>query len=123
MSEAQIREMFRLLHRPTQSDRERWATSQLVAEIWCCGDELDGLCYQPQIDRVEPNRRAGFPWVHRTEVWRGTFVNGPTTEEYERLTTELREGAKLHGIELVEREGFWAHGTKPLAGSQEGSAE
>lgn len=113
MSEFQVREMFRVLsERPTTQERERWASTRLSATIWCCDDEYDGLCYQPQIDRLTPNRTAGYPWIHREQVWSGTFVNEPTSEEYANLSAELREAAGEHGIELIEREGFMPHGER-----------
>lgn len=99
--------MFRRLEEPPTSDERRhWAATRLVATIWCCGDELDGLCYQPQIDRVTPNEVAGYPWVRREEVWRGTFVNESDGREYRRLTVELRRAARRLGIPLAEKEGY-----------------
>lgn len=119
MSYEQVAEMFRRLDNPpTPDERRGWDTPRLVAQVWCCGDDLDGLCYQPQIDRVTPNTNVGYPWVKREAVWRGTFVNEPDPDEYARLTTELREGASLHSIPLAEREHYFPYGVRSEAGPE-----
>ena len=113
MNEEQVREMFRRLDTPpTANERRIWASSsRLVATIWCCGDEVDGLCYEPQIDRVTPNTEVGYPWVRREAVWRGTFVNEPEPGECDNLAAELRTGAALYGIPLTDEDGFVLHGS------------
>ena len=83
--------------------------TKLVAELWCCDDELDGLCYEPRIDRTRPHPvTKGF--VLREEVWRGTFVNEPEPAEYEAIKQELRDAAARYGIPLTEEEGWTPFG-------------
>lgn len=87
-----------------------WRRVRLVAYVWCCDDELDGLCYQPRITRYKPNERIGYPWLVLEKVWDGTFVNDPEPDEYERIRTELRTAAAERGIPLAERELSWPYG-------------
>jgi hypothetical protein len=83
--------------------------SRLIAEIWCCDDELDGLCYRPQIRRVTGTQR-GFP--RHEGIWEGTFVNSPEPGELIQLKAELREAAARYGIPLTEKDGWLPFGDR-----------
>lgn len=79
--------------------RDEWRKTRLEAQIWGCGDEICD-CHQAQIERIRPNFKAGFPWVLREVVWRGTFACGG--EEVWRMREELHEAARGLGIMLDE---------------------
>jgi hypothetical protein len=70
--------------------------STLHAELWCCGDELDGLCYQPRVWRRVPI--SGERWPVRQAVWSGTFVNEPDLQEYAAMKRELLDKMAEYGI-------------------------
>jgi hypothetical protein len=76
---------------------DNWGRTYLEAQIWHCGDEICN-CYQPQIDEISPNCSAGYPWIRRKEIWRGTFCSDPSHEEYEAMIRELTEKAKNLGV-------------------------
>lgn len=81
-------------------DVERWKRPRIVAQVWGCGDECS--CYQPEIVRVEPNFEAGFPWIKRTELWKGLFLSEPwdTPREWAKQAREFKAAAKRYGIRL-----------------------
>ena len=78
-----------------------WETERTVAHIWWCGDdECD--CIQPVIERITPNREAGYPWIRRETIWAGTFVSrgsywtdGPDDDALEK---ELQAACQERGI-------------------------
>jgi len=84
-------------------NRSEWVKGRTEARIWWCGDyECD--CIQPRIERVTPNREAGYPWIRRETLWEGTFVSTgqdssgyPDGVTYESLIEELREASKAYG--------------------------
>jgi hypothetical protein len=83
------------------SDYTRWETPRLQARIWDCDDDCD--CHQAQIDRVTPNREAGYPWIRRERIWQGTYASfdggvWPEGMSYEQLEVELRQGCEANGI-------------------------
>lgn len=69
---------------------QEWAQPILEARLWWCEDELCD-CYQPQIDRITPNREAGYPWIRREAIWRGTFHSSPDAKEFAQMKRELKE--------------------------------
>lgn len=77
--------------------RESWLKKWLVAEIWNCNDEYCD-CHQPQISRVSPSFKAGYPWVKRERIWEGTFISAPSLREYRRLERELSEAKERFEI-------------------------
>lgn len=66
-----------------------WEDTYEESYIWYCGDEICD-CYQPVIEEVSPNRKAGHPWVKRRRVWEGTFFSRPHLEEHKEMAEELR---------------------------------
>lgn len=83
------------------SDLAEWARTLLVAGMWSCEDE-DCDCTQPQIDRITPNREAGYPWIRREAVWRGTFRSQADLDERLAQRAELAAAAAERGITLDE---------------------
>jgi len=82
-----------------KDDRRReWLTPRLIAHVWWCGDDMCD-CQQPLIERIDPNGRAGFPWIRRTKLWEGEFTSGAEPGTSERLERELKEAAARYGIE------------------------
>lgn len=84
----------------SDEDRKRWAATRLEARLWWCGDDVC-CCYQPQIDLLTPNLGAGYPWIRREEVWRGTFISDPSFEELVGLEKELAEAGEKFGAPLT----------------------
>jgi hypothetical protein len=76
---------------------DNWGRTYLEAQIWHCGDEICN-CYQPQIDEISPNHCGGYPWIHRKEIWRGSFISEPNPKELSAMQKELAEKAKELGI-------------------------
>jgi hypothetical protein len=91
--------------RPSEAEKEAWTQTKLVAYMWCCDDEGDGLCFQPRIERSRPNTTFGFPARRPETLWKGTFVNEGSVEEMDALYEELRVAAAAHGI-VVDENGF-----------------
>lgn len=79
------------------TDRERWEHPKIVGEMWSCEDDYCD-CHQPQIDRITPNREAGFPWIKRERLWTGTFK---TDGEMDGLWEELKAACAEHGLTWV----------------------
>ena len=75
-----------------------WQKEWLIAELWNCGDICN--CYNPQITKISPNRKAGYPWVIREQVWEGDFISGPERNELAALLWDLRKEAKKYKIKL-----------------------
>ncbi len=67
---------------------EAWNTERVVAEMWWCGDAVCD-CTQPIIDRITPNRDAGYPWIRRERLWDGSFHSNATPEEILAQWAEL----------------------------------
>ena len=78
---------------------EEWELARLEARLWWCGDE-ECNCYQPQVTKITPNREAGYPWIHREDVWQGTFISSPDMKEMNGLLKELKYAAKRYSIRL-----------------------
>ena len=77
-----------------------WGVSFLWAEVWWCGDDHCD-CTQAQINRIEPNRNAGPPWINRETVWEGPFH----TDSWEEPGSAMRElEARLAELEAVGAE-------------------
>jgi hypothetical protein len=86
-------------------------SNRIVAHMWCCDDEGDGMCYQPQITRYTPlkgGRLAQF------SVWEGTFVNQPSVEENEQICKELMQAGADFGIEMEWKKGWFPYGVKEI---------
>jgi len=79
-----------------------WLQTKLEARLWWCEDNVCD-CHQPQIDRIKPNMEAGYPWIRRENVWRGTYTWGG--EDMDKLRAELLEAANAHGIS-VDLDGY-----------------
>jgi hypothetical protein len=81
-------------------ERERWRCSWWVASVWWCGDDYCD-CTQPIVELVEPNFRAGYPWVKRERHWEGTFeTDGEGDSEVWRR--ELAEVAPRFHLKLAD---------------------
>lgn len=65
-------------------------------------------CHEPQIDKIEPNIEAGYPWIKRQPVWRGTFEG--EGQGIQGMLAELAAAAQENGIALDEDH----YGTKDL---------
>lgn len=78
---------------------EEWQTEWIQAYIWWCGDEHCD-CSEPHIDHVTPNRKAGYPWINRKNLWAGTFETDG--EGRESQAVELKQAADRFGIQLDE---------------------
>lgn len=82
-----------------QSD---WVKERTEARMWWCGD-YDCDCVQPHIERITPNREAGYPWIRRDVIWEGTFVcqdsGYPEGVTYETLVEELLAACRERGID------------------------
>lgn len=76
-----------------------WNETKLEARVWWCGDELCD-CRQAEIDRITPNHRAGYPWIHREPVWRGTFYSDG--EGVAETVEELRDECARRGIPIAD---------------------
>jgi len=85
----------------TAADYKRWETPRLYAHIWWCGDEVCN-CTQPEVEEIRPNREAGYPWVHRVALWKGTFCSDAEREERDLQRTEIEVAAMEYGIVLNE---------------------
>lgn len=89
----------------TTQQLQRWLTSRLVAKVWWCGDDYCD-CTKPLIERITPNHKGGYPWVHREAVWEGEFLTDTYSydwEERERLQFgPLREACHRFGIGVPE---------------------
>lgn len=57
---------------PTDAIALDWYVWKIQAYIWWCGDDVCD-CTEPLIDVITPNEKAGYPWIERTTIWRGTF--------------------------------------------------
>lgn len=77
---------------PTPQQYADWQSARIVAQLWWCGDE-ECDCTQPMIERITPNRRAGYPWILRDTLWEGEFITD--TWEYGREEREERQYAPL----------------------------
>ncbi len=81
--------------------RREWMAGRTRAYVWWCGDEVCD-CVMPVIERLTPNTKAGFPWVHVERVWEGTFVSRsygyPDGMDYDTLLAELRQACEEHDI-------------------------
>lgn len=78
-----------------------WRRPRFQAYLWHCGDdECD--CYHPVVDLVEPSQKAGYPWIKRTEIWRGSHFSRPDSAELEQMKVELEAKALEMGIVLDE---------------------
>jgi hypothetical protein len=83
----------------------QWQAGYVVARLWWCGDgECD--CTQPVIERVNPNLQAGYPWVHRENLWEGEFVTETWSvpmDERERLQfAPLRQACAEYGVPVPD---------------------
>lgn len=98
--------------------REQWLRGYEVARIWWCEDEVCD-CTQPVIELVTPNRRQGYPWVFRTNVWEGRFLTDTweyTAQQRDELQyAPLREACAQRGVAVPEqaRPGFSQAGEAP----------
>jgi hypothetical protein len=85
--------------------RRAWAQSSVHAGVWWCSDEHCD-CVQPVIERITPNHRAGYPWVHRERLWEGTFVSRsygyPDGVSDDTLLAELRQACEQRGISVPD---------------------
>lgn len=84
--------------------RDKWEMARLEAYLWWCGD-YNCDCSQPVIDRVTPNRQAGYPWIHREKVWQGSFRTGG--EDMDMLRAELVAAAVEYHIKLDKDSHGW----------------
>ena len=94
------------------NEREKiaaWRRPTLEASMWWCGDD-DCDCWQPQIDRLTPNFKGGYPWIHREEVWRGDFHSQPEASEWAAQLQQLRDAAAQHGVPLTEEDDHTPYG-------------
>lgn len=80
-----------------------WNEIRVVAYLWWCGDDVCD-CTQPCIDQLSPNRQAGYPWIHRDNLWSGKFITDSweySPEDRERLHyAPLREECQRRGIPI-----------------------
>ena len=84
-------------------DYRAWLRLQprVIARIWWCGDDYCD-CTKPLIERITPNREAGYPWIRREALWSGKFITD--TWQYDRAEREelqyepLREECRRIGI-------------------------
>lgn len=77
-------------------ERLRWSETRTVGHMWWCGDE-ECDCTQPKVERLTPNLVAGYPWIHREVLWRGTFCTGATPQEREAQEQELAAALERYG--------------------------
>ncbi len=77
----------------------------LRAELWYCGDDHCD-CHQPQIEVMGPNPFNPQHW-NFLELWRGTFISGPTGDEMAGLALELTEACTLFGIPQTEKDSIY----------------
>lgn len=80
-------------------EKKDWATPRIIARMWHCLDEVCD-CWQPLVERITPNRTAGFPWVIRERLWSGTLASEPDEEKIDKLKKELQEEADRRGIPI-----------------------
>lgn len=90
-----------LRRNPDPENYNRWLTPRLEAYIWFCGD-LDCDCSQPMIEHIEPNLRAGYPWIKREHVWKGTYRAEASMSEYKDQVIELRKACKRYGVAVPD---------------------
>ncbi len=77
--------------------RARWRTTRLQAYTWHCGDEVC-CCTQPVIERIKPNIKAGYPWIHRERIWEGVFRSERGFSEAAEDDAALKEAADKRNI-------------------------
>jgi hypothetical protein len=77
-----------------------WKATYLEAFVWTYND--DCYCYQPMIEKITPNFKAGYPFVNRDVVWRGTFKTDPSPPEITFLKRQFQREAFKHGISVDE---------------------
>lgn len=87
------------VQRPT--DYGEWKRPRVVATMWHCGDDVCD-CWQPVVQRYEPNRRAGYPWLKTTRLWEGTFHSEPDDEERAEMWDELKAATVDYRVESCE---------------------
>lgn len=83
------------------------AALERIADALEQANAEDCDCIQPRIERITPNREAGYPWIRREVVWEGTFVcvdsGYPEGVTYETLEDELRAACQEFRIEYPEK--------------------
>lgn len=84
----------------TALQKQVWETPWLEAFMWSCNDDCE--CFQPQINRITPNKEVGYPIVNIDPVWRGNFKCDPEPAELNFLKRQLRKEALKHGIYVDE---------------------
>jgi hypothetical protein len=70
-------------------DHFEWRSVRYRARIWWCGDDACD-CHRPIIERVSPNKYAGYPWVMPVTVWEGTFFSRPDFNDYDVMEREIQ---------------------------------
>lgn len=83
------------------------------ASLWRCGDE-DCDCSQPVVEELSPNLEAGWPWIHRKQLWSGTFHCEASEEEREAQIEELKKARKELGADWGEGEEALVNGEEAL---------
>ena len=67
----------------------------IVYGTWFCDD--DCCCTEPYVDRVEPNHKAGFPWISRERLWSGEWRSERDDVEAAQDDSDLADAAWWFG--------------------------
>jgi hypothetical protein len=57
------------------------------------------------IERVSPNKDAGYSWIIPVTVWEGRFFSQPDLNDYDVMEREIQEAAARYGITLNKYHG------------------